>query len=319
MIRIEKRYIGPQEAEALLATTAVNRRISPARVLTLANEMRCGKWQMNGETIKISTSGRLLDGQHRLHGVIESDCTLEMLIAFGMEDESFETIDTGRARSGGDIIEMGGFRYGSIVAASAAMVWRLYHGTAINDVCVPMFALRVAERFPAIAKWAPFVGTSNARYIMPATCLMTALVYFDDVAKRPELAEQFLRGMAIGDGLAEGSPILALRNRMISMRAEGKVMNSMTCWAATARAVTALESGEGLTRIHAEKSSGAVRRPKRWDEHVKTLPKSMWLDDLRVAAHSSGHTNERITKRVHEVRAKAPDAKTAVPVVHAHT
>lgn len=277
-LKFETRMIGPEEAEDILATTSFNRPVSSARVITLANEMRTGKWQLNGEPIIISETGKLLDGQHRLYAIMEAKKHVEMCIVRGASDNSFETIDTGRARSGGDIIAMQGYKHPKVSAAAASMIWRMYHATTINEVCPPIFQLRVLERYSAIQKWAAFVDGATSP--LPQTSFLTALVYLDNIAQAPLLAERFCAGIMKGADLAQGSPILALRNRMMLLRAEHHVMNITTTWAATARVLTAFEKDEILHVFRKETSSGAIRRPAQWEAHMKELPKQRRLDDI---------------------------------------
>lgn len=304
-IKTETKFINPQLAEEILATSGFNRSVSTSRVLTLANEMRAGKWQLNGETLIISDSGKLLDGQHRLYAILESGCTIELMIVRGVPEVSFETIDTGRARTGADILGMNNYSHTLISAAAASMIWRLYHTGNITDVCPPVFQLRVMERYPAIQKWAPFVASGNA--IVPRAAFLTALSYLEDIAKKPSTAERFYAGIVKGADLTEGSPLLALRNRMLNMRAEGRIMNNTTCWAAVARTITGIERGELIQRLPAEKSTGAAR-PALWDEHMIHLEKSKRLDDIGPAAEDWQRSRARLGAKVEEVRSIAKGA-----------
>ena len=58
--------ITPDIAKTMLGENVNNRRISHDNVNMFAREMRNGEWRFNGEAIKFSKDGRLLDGQHRL-------------------------------------------------------------------------------------------------------------------------------------------------------------------------------------------------------------------------------------------------------------
>ena len=301
-LKFETKMIGPDEAEAILATTSFNRPVSSSRVITLANEMRTGKWQLNGETIVISETGKLLDGQHRLYAIMEAKKHVQVILVYGAPDIAFETIDTGRARTGGDIFAMRGYKHTLVSSATAGMIWRLYHHTNTNEVCPPVFQLRVMERYPAIQKWAPFVD--NTKPVLPKTSLLTALVYLEDVAQAPLLAEQFFTGIAKGNDLAMGSPLLALRNRALLMRAERHIMNVPTTWPATARVLTAFEKDEVLHGLRKETSSGLIRRPAKWEAHMKELPKSRALDDIYPSeqARSAGYKDNSVARKVQATR-----------------
>lgn len=303
-MKTEEKYVGPEMAEKFLATSDKNRAVSTGRVLTLANEMRLGKWVLNGENIIFSESGKLLDGQHRLLAIIESGCHVQLSITTGAPDTAFETINTGRSRSHGDIGGMAEIVKPALSMAAGAMIWRLYHHTSIGEVCPPVLALRVVERFPAIQKWANFLSI-QARSPVPPASFLTALVYLEDVASKPQMAERFFAGIDKGADLETGSPILALRNRMMNMRADGQIMNAPTCWAAVARTLTAVEAHEELFKLARESSSGRIRRPSLWQEHAANLPKAKRLDDMYPQESAGKTTRENMRAKVQELRGQA--------------
>lgn len=101
---IRHEVITPQKAGLLLDKNTENRRVTSNHVLFLSKQMASGDWLDNGETIKISKDGILLDGQHRLNAVIHSGVTVEMLVVYNLNASTFGTIDTGRKRSAADIL-----------------------------------------------------------------------------------------------------------------------------------------------------------------------------------------------------------------------
>lgn len=302
-MKVEIKFINPAMAETLLSTTSFNRAVSQSRVHTLANEMRCGKWQLNGETIIISKTGRLLDGQHRLYAIMDSGCTVQMMIATGAADDAFETIDTGRARSAGDIAGMTGVTNPNLVMAGAAMIWRLYHAARISESVPPYVSLRVSERYPALEKWAPFVMTARPK-VLPLASFLVALVYFEDVASKPLATERLFKAMSTGADLAEGDPYLALRNRMLNLRASGEALGAANTWSAVARTLSAVERGDVLVKVPVERSGGQVRRPDLWGDHVAAMPKHRRLDDLRPATATTAAGRDKFKGNVQEIRSR---------------
>lgn len=83
--------------------------------------MNRGEWQYNGDTIRLSKSGRLLDGQHRLAAIERSGIPQRYTIVDGLEDESFTTIDVGKARTVGDMLYIAGEKNTNSLAAVAKM------------------------------------------------------------------------------------------------------------------------------------------------------------------------------------------------------
>lgn len=101
--------ITPAMAKAMLdATTTRNRSVSKDIVRYLANCMTRGTWKDNGESIILDDNGNVIDGQHRLHAIVKSGTTQRIVVVKGVDPEAFETIDSGRKRSYGDILSIKG-------------------------------------------------------------------------------------------------------------------------------------------------------------------------------------------------------------------
>jgi hypothetical protein len=100
-----RRRITPEVAASMMATNVGNRPISRQHVGRLAASMIRGEWDLNGATIKVASTGRLLDGQHRLSACVQSGCAFESLVVYGLPEESFATIDQGsRGRKISDVL-----------------------------------------------------------------------------------------------------------------------------------------------------------------------------------------------------------------------
>ena len=74
-----KTIIDAAKAQEPLTKNDHNRRLSPVRIRKFADEMQNGMWVYNGESIIVSESGRLLDGQHRLHAIVDSGAEIELI------------------------------------------------------------------------------------------------------------------------------------------------------------------------------------------------------------------------------------------------
>jgi len=91
--------ITPEMASQLLENNTNNRPPIKGRVRALSKEIKKGRWKYNGETIKISEDGRLLDGQHRLMAVVATQMPIESELITGIADDVFYTIDVGAVRT----------------------------------------------------------------------------------------------------------------------------------------------------------------------------------------------------------------------------
>lgn len=115
--------ITPEIAKTMLGENVNNRRISRDNVNLFAREIRNGEWRFNGEAIKFGKDGRLLDGQHRLLAVIAADKPLTTLVIRGLEDETQQTMDSGKTRTLGDVLTLRGEKNSTQLASLARAVY----------------------------------------------------------------------------------------------------------------------------------------------------------------------------------------------------
>ena len=93
-ITFNTELITPQMAKALLESNTNNRRPKSPIIMRYASDMQKGLWKQNtAEFIKISKSGQILDGQHRLMAVIKSNTPIIFQVARGLDDNIFDVLD----------------------------------------------------------------------------------------------------------------------------------------------------------------------------------------------------------------------------------
>ena len=118
--------ITPAMAEYLLEHNPANRNISARLVNRFANEMTGGRWERNGETIIISDTDELNDGQHRCAASVASGIAFETVVVFGVSRDSRSTLDQGGKRSVGQVLCMNGFADGVHLGHAARIVYLLH-------------------------------------------------------------------------------------------------------------------------------------------------------------------------------------------------
>jgi hypothetical protein len=223
-IRTER--IGPAQAEKYLEKNTRNRKLSSLVVSKYADLMRKGEWHFDGSPVRFDTDGNVIDGQHRLWAVIESDTTQRFLVIDGLGKDTFATIDTGKSRSFGDILSIDHPNLSSInqVAAATQMIYRWEQGLRGKALApsgrgmsgsVPY---RLLMEFFDANKERIIEVTKLGQNMNKATRGMTASVYallawvFDDISK--EDSEFFFDRLRDGIGLHDGHAVLALRNSL---------------------------------------------------------------------------------------------------------
>lgn len=120
--------ITPVIARKMLEGNVDNRKLRKTRVAQYADAMKRGMWDIQNDAITISKTGKLLNGQHRLTAIVESDEACQCLILRGVENETFTVIDSGLSRSVNDAL------------VSAGMGLNATHATPIAKILIALDA-----------------------------------------------------------------------------------------------------------------------------------------------------------------------------------
>ena len=91
--------VTPALAAKWLENNTDNRKQRGSYISEIANAMRRGEWQTTHQGIAFAKCGKLLDGQHRLEGIVRANLNLEMLVVTGLSPTTFSTIDVGAKRT----------------------------------------------------------------------------------------------------------------------------------------------------------------------------------------------------------------------------
>jgi len=98
--------VTPELARTWLANNNFNRPKNAETVAKYVRQISEGRWRLTHQGIALTKHGFLLDGQHRLWAIIESDTTLPVRVVINEPIENYETIDCGRNRSNLDAVRM---------------------------------------------------------------------------------------------------------------------------------------------------------------------------------------------------------------------
>lgn len=96
--------ITPRIANSYLELNHSNRPLRRAHIKSLAFDMINGDWQLTHQGIAFDATGRLIDGQHRLHAIIEAGVPIQILVTRGCSASSFSILDRGANRRPSDIL-----------------------------------------------------------------------------------------------------------------------------------------------------------------------------------------------------------------------
>lgn len=212
--------ITPAIAEKMLGKNVRNRHVSARVVDRYRSAMERGEWIVNGEAIKFAATGELLDGQHRLAAIIQSGKTIPMLVIKGLPSAAQDVIDTGRARTVGDQLGIAGFIDPNNLAAAARACILYESGRMSERTNVP--STPQVREFVAGNEMLAF-AVSRCRAIAKGSDLRPAVAsmcFYELMKVDDQKAQEFFERLTDGTNLAPGSPILALRARLRSLRDE---------------------------------------------------------------------------------------------------
>ena len=218
--------ITPDIAKEMLGVNTNNRNISRQQVELLARTMAQQAWRLNGEAIKFSNTGRLLDGQHRLLACVESGVPFRTLVIRGLPEDTQETMDSGKTRTMANVLELQGRSNTKQLATVARSIYvSEQHG--LEAACTNSMAptrnelLTFIENTPhledTLRQASLFYGKSN--HLMSTS--VAALLYWTLNEIDSDACERFFDMLATGANLNEGNPILVLRNTLFDINKRG--------------------------------------------------------------------------------------------------
>lgn len=210
----------PGLANVLLANNPDNRPVRPVKVRHYANDMRRGRWPLNGETIILSREGSLNDGQNRCLAVIEANTSIPVTLFFGAERETRLTVDQGAARGAAAYLGMEGASNATTQASVARMVlaYEAEDGQSINNSLVSPTEVydraRQDRGIEVAAGYAHQRAAAMQAYAAPAIIGFAhyALSHVDE-----HDAVAYLDQVTLGEALKRKDPAYTVRDRLLTI------------------------------------------------------------------------------------------------------
>lgn len=219
-VKTEVMTITPEMATRWLEGNTHNRPLRQRDVDKFAKAMGNGWWALNGESIIFASDGRLMDGQHRLWACVESGTPFQSIVVHGVPLEFFTTIDQGRVRSHADHLHVakveappGALK--SIAAVASIVIRYRTNNIFLNTGVPPAQVLTLVENEPGIIEWVELFRRTPIGLKGFATPL-AATLHIGGAGKYREQALLYASRWATGADLVSGSPILTLRQRVLS-------------------------------------------------------------------------------------------------------
>jgi hypothetical protein len=234
--------ITPEVAKQWLQRKNLNRSIKLAQLNRIKRAIETSRWEINGETIIFDHEGRLLEGQHRLQAIVDTDKTVWTLLVRGINRERFKTMGQGSKRSAGDILGIQGVKNATNIAAALRWIYR-YENGLMSNAHPNITDDELTDTLPAHAALVDSVPFGKKCQGIAAPGMITALHYLcrkgpqvpslpllpkrgapprpkprwdhGDMQVRKGKADHFFWSLGSGENLDTGDPILILRNRVL--------------------------------------------------------------------------------------------------------
>jgi hypothetical protein len=217
-IKIED--ISPAKAHLYLAAAGPNRTVRKAAVTQYASDMAAGLWRQTGQGIIFDIEGRLMDGQHRLQAIIQSNRTVKMTVVRGVSPSAMPMIDVGLKRTVGDSLGIAGVTNAAQVAAVARLAlgydMESFAKWTLRDLSSPQVNAYANEHLAGLEHAVLRAAQLRSYFPVSQSVLGAAIFIFNRID--PEACETFLTGVSNMQASYEGDPRIALIRRLQSIR-----------------------------------------------------------------------------------------------------
>jgi hypothetical protein len=194
-----------------------NRPKKPVKIKEYASAMEDGRWGLTGDTIKFSDQGRLRDGQNRMMACVRSGVSFTTHVVFGIDDNLFHVMDTGKPRGAADVLAIAG--YINTNALASAIRWANIldvapnHRLGLSNEDALHF---IKDKYPDIEQSIPVGQRLYSQYNHPKG-QMAALHRLFAQVDRP-LADAFFDNWSSGLRSGRAKPIGCLQDSLAKVK-----------------------------------------------------------------------------------------------------
>jgi len=244
-------------AQKALDNMIKNRPVDHTRVGVMCDMVRNNEWEeYNGDTVKFSPVGQLLDGQHRMHMVLRMGKPMEFLVARGVPEKAFSTIDQIKPRSLGQLFSIAGEKSYTHLASAVRTFHMLSLGKSLGLTrsmrLTPGAAFKLLKKHPELRTAVSFGYEADARSVMGLGAFAGA--YYACSLKDKKLAEDFFWSLGTGENLLREDNVYKLRKRFLQEQASLEKINRMSRLSLLIKVWNAERSGEKIEQLHLTKA-----------------------------------------------------------------
>lgn len=223
--------IPPELSEKLLRRNKRNRRVSLETVKKYARRMQAGQWRKTGQPILITETEEVYDAQHRLWAGYLGSVTFPSYVVADVpeQEDLFAYIDDSKPRNAADSLYTSGSNgLAPMVAAAIKIAFRYEHNAlgilkqkplrSMDNIEVVTYSRQHPGLVTACHDMASNYGRATSVIGNKGVAGFAAWKISENFG--PRVLGAFMAPLGSGANLAEGNPILALRNRLMGMQEE---------------------------------------------------------------------------------------------------
>lgn len=208
--------VTPEIAKQWLGINHRNRRLAEPQVRRLAGALERGEWMVSTDAIGLDSDGGVVNGQHRLQMVIETDTAVEMLVLRNCDPNVIRVIDQGMGRNFTQLLQMDG-RYTNAGVIAGGIEW-LYR--VINDLEMKVpaaFKPTTPQLLELFEQHEKIVGSIDAALEVAKLGInrnIAAGIHYMCASVDPDATEDFFDRLATGLDVTDIDPVYALREKI---------------------------------------------------------------------------------------------------------
>lgn len=228
------RRSGAMQSETMLVTPAAaewlinnanngNRPLTKRRMAYFKKVIEDGAWELCSQGMSVSFEGLLNNGQHRLHGIVQSGRAVEVYFTFGEERQTaFRVLDSGMTtRGGSDTLAILGYKNTKNLAAAARVLLNILAGnyTALyrNDEVE-----EALKAHPLLDECSAIGARANSKFKGFFVPVIVASYIIRTQSKNASHWDEFMGRLMDGVGLKSRDPILVLRDSIMNDRLDAR-------------------------------------------------------------------------------------------------
>lgn len=255
--------VTPGMAEKWLRMNVHNRPLKPKLVDKYIRDIRQGRWQFNGDPVRISATNVLLDGQHRLKAILATGIAVPCLVVWKLPDEVQDTMDIGSRRTMADQLGLAGETATTVLGSVLRKLVQYYAGdvTLCNYNPTHREMREFLDAHPEV-RFSSDIAKKAGSQRLPCTQSTIGAAHFICAQIDREWANRFyLTQLVEGYELRQGDPAGTLRRRIKYEADHGKRMSATDVIRYAFLAWNADREGRALSKLQAPKGGWGTGAP----------------------------------------------------------